>query len=295
MIRVQVPGKLVLVGEYAVLDGGPAAVMAVQQGVLGRYLPGPERRWQVPTDDRFVRPTLEAEDAPPGTYLFTDWNPLPLPGKAGLGGSAAAVVAAIVLAHAARGRGLPPAELAARAQAIHQQVQGSGSGVDVAAAALGGLLHFQQGRAEPRPHARFPTEPVVVYSGTSASTGPRVAHYTASRDRGAFVQRMTEAVHRFWEDPLGGLRAAQRALDQLQDAIGLPYWTPGLRRLVDLADRHGGVAKPSGAGGGDIAVALFADEDQREAYRLAAGAEGFIVLQTPIAGPALAEQEKNFG
>jgi phosphomevalonate kinase len=292
MIRVHAPGKLVLVGEYAVLEGGAAAVLAVQQGVTGRYWPGPALRWEVPSDDRFVRPVLEAEAAPAGTYAFSDWNPIPLPGKPGLGGSAAAVVAATALAHAARGAPLTPAALAARAQAAHPRIQGSGSGIDVAAAALGGLLHFCQGQASPRSLAQFPTAPVVVYSGSSSSTGPRVAHYLASPDRGGFPREMADAVARFWEDPIGGLRDALSALDRLQEQIGLPYWTPGLRRLVALAAQQGGAAKPSGAGGGDVAVALFPTDDQREAYRRAVAREGFVVLETPIAGPALAEQEQ---
>ena len=55
------PGKLFLVGEYAVLDGAPAVVAAVDRGVRCEAWPGGEGlRIETPTgDDRFARPALE--------------------------------------------------------------------------------------------------------------------------------------------------------------------------------------------------------------------------------------------
>ena len=37
---VSAPGKLILIGEYGVLAGGPAVVAAVDRRVIGRFLPG---------------------------------------------------------------------------------------------------------------------------------------------------------------------------------------------------------------------------------------------------------------
>ena len=54
--RIQVPGKLVLIGEYAVLDGAPAWVAAVDRGVTCEVWEG--EGIEVPQDDRFVRAAL---------------------------------------------------------------------------------------------------------------------------------------------------------------------------------------------------------------------------------------------
>jgi phosphomevalonate kinase len=54
--------------------------------------------------------------------------------------------------------------------------------------------------------------------------------------------------------------------------------TPSLARVAALAEAHGGGAKPSGAGGGDVALAFFADEDRAEAFRGACRLEGLTLV-----------------
>jgi phosphomevalonate kinase len=49
-----------------------------------------------------------------------------------------------------------------------------------------------------------------------------------------------------------------RLLDQLGVAAQAPIVTDVFKRAADLAKELGGAAKPSGAGGGDIGVAMFA-------------------------------------
>ena len=68
----------------------------------------------------------------------------PPPPKLGLGGSAAACVLAVRAACLAQGRPLKPVEAAALAVPAHWAAQGgSGSGADVAASALGGMLEVR--------------------------------------------------------------------------------------------------------------------------------------------------------
>lgn len=270
------PGKLVLVGEYAVLDGGPALVMAIDRGVRCDVQPGgDDLRILTPDgDDRFVRPALAT--AAPGIYRFTAWNPVDLPGKPGFGGSAAACVAACVAA------GRP----ATHARAIHHRVQGGGSGIDVAASAHGGTLRFEQGRVEA---AQAPV-PAVVYSGCSARTGPRVQRYRAwaarSPDHASFLADSAALVEAFASDPVAAARAAFALLSDMAAAADLPYLTPALSRIAELAQRHGGGAKPSGAGGGDVAVAWFHDAADQAAFLAACRREGLstiTVAQAPAA------------
>jgi phosphomevalonate kinase len=261
-------GKLVLLGEYAVVDGGAALVLAVAQGVRCTVSPAAVLEIETPAgDDRFARAALAAIGAPHARYRFSDREPLTTPGKPGFGGSAAATVAAL---RAGGFRGTR-AELTALGMQVHQGVQGSGSGVDVAAAAHGGGLRFQRGQCEP---LQLPT-PVVVYTGESASTGPRVERYRSWADRAQFVERSDTLVDQFLTDPMGVTREAWRLLTEMADAAGIPYRTPAIDQLVAMAEAAGGAAKPSGAGGGDSVVALVPDA---ESFASSVRGAGFHVL-----------------
>ncbi len=266
---VHAPGKLVLMGEYAVLDGGQALVLAIDRGVRCAVWSG-RGPLQIDTpdgDDRFVRPALEGQT---GRFVFSDWNPVSLPGKPGFGGSAAACVAACVAA------GRPATD----AFAIHRRVQGSGSGVDVASAVSGGLLHIHGGTSTPLPP---PAPPTVIYSGASARTGPRVEIYRAWAGRAAFVADSDALVAAYADAPVAALAAAGDRLEAMAAEAGLPYRTPALDRIRALARDHGGAAKASGAGGGDCAIALLPDPDAERAFILACQSEGLPGISVRVA------------
>jgi len=274
-LRVLAPGKVVLVGEFAVLDGAPAVVAAVDRGVVCRVEHAGALAIETAEDDRFVRRALEAVRAPPARYVFADSNPVPGGGKLGLGGSAAATVAAVV---AGTGGRWAPADVQRIAQEVHAEVQGSGSGVDVAASVYGGVLRYEAG-AVTRLEAVAPS---VVFTGVSAETAPRIARYLAWPDREAFVREMRAAVDAFPADPVRALREAGTLLRSMAHEAGIPYWTPAIDTLVRLAEEHGGAAKPSGAGGGDVVVALFPDADRSGAWERAATSAGFLLIPVKI-------------
>ncbi len=269
---VDVPGKVVLVGEYAVLDGGTAVVAAVNIGVSCIVTPANTRRHHTPGDDRFAAAALDAVNAPAGIYTFSDFNAPKLQGKAGLGASAATVVAALIAAGVAK-----PWPLAAQ---IHRRVQGSGSGIDVAASCFGGVLSFNGTDVR----ALQPVAPVIVWSGSSASTGPRVAQFLAWKDRRRFLAQMAGAVAVFDADPVSSLCAARAALAEMARDSGVDWATPAHDQIAAEAAACGGAAKPSGAGGGDIAVALFPDADREAHFRRRMQALGFPVLNATLSG-----------
>jgi phosphomevalonate kinase len=278
-MRVVAPGKLVLLGEYAVLDGAPSVVLAVDRGVVCEVSPSDALSIETPTgDDRFVRAALVAVSAPPACYRFSDARPVPGP-KVGLGGSAAATVAAVVAGRGSAEGAFPVA------LAVHRQVQGSGSGIDVAASVFGGLLRYEAELATPLSVSLCLS---VVYSGQSAQTGPRVERYLAQADRREFVADSRALVDSFPSDPVGALRSSGRLLRRMALDARLDYWTRGIDKLVSLAFIYGGGAKPSGAGGGDIVVALFPDDESRLAFEGAACGEGFDVIDaSPAPGVTL--------
>jgi phosphomevalonate kinase len=58
------------------------------------------------------------------------------------------------------------------------------------------------------------------------------------------------------------IRAGGAAVAVLGRAVGVPLETALHRRIAVLAAARGGAAKPTGAGGGDLALAVFADPAQ---------------------------------
>ena len=228
--------------------------------------------------DAFTRAALDAVHAPSGLYRFSDHNPVQTSGKAGLGGSGASVVAAVVAGSRRGGHDLSPSDVADIAMRVHREVQGGGSGIDILASAHGGVLRVQDQRVRPGPII----EPVIVYSGTSARTGPRVQQYMALSRRRAFVQMSTDIVDDFASDPVAALGENRALLEAMAQRAGIDYRTPALDRIIDLADDCGGAAKPSGAGGGDVAIALFADSSDAFDFRLRCAQDGFVVLPVRI-------------
>jgi phosphomevalonate kinase len=274
---LRAPGKLVLMGEYAVLDGAPAIVLAVNRGVAVRVEAAAGLHIETPDgDDRFVRGALAGQR---GAFRFSAWNPVEgIAGKPGFGGSAAACVVACLAA------GRPVEE----AYALHFAAQGSGSGVDVAASAHGGMLRFVRPSAPcaaPTLRSLPPLRPVVVWSGQSARTGPRVANYQTWGGRADFADESTALVDSFIEQPIQAMRAARRALEAMAEDAGLAYRCPGIDRAIALAEDLGGAAKASGAGGGDCAVAILPDAEAEAAYLSALQNNGLQVISIEIAGP----------
>lgn len=266
-MRVIAPGKLVLTGAYAVLEGAPAIVAAV---------------------DRYA----VADARSPGKI---DVRALQDAGgqKLGLGSSAASIVASFGARALARGD--DPRHAAVRneifrsARDAHQRQQGGGSGVDVAASVHGGVLRYTVLR--PSPSSRPPQSPAsssgsagrrfetsihavdsppglvlaAFWSGTSARTSDLLARVDALRARGGAVAVFTalRGVAEEAADAIGDAgrfvqRAAAfgRALAALGDAADAPIVPPAFAELSALAEREGAAFFPSGAGGGDVAVWL---------------------------------------
>jgi phosphomevalonate kinase len=132
---------------------------------------------------------------------------------------------------------------------------------------------------------------VAVYSGASAQTGPRVQAYRswATRAPGAhaaFVRASRDLLRAFGEAPMEALSAGYDLLRAMGADAGLDYDTPALARIAEIARAHGGAAKPSGAGGGDVAVAAFHEADARDAFQRACAREGLSPIPVDVAPAA---------
>jgi len=305
------PGKMMWIGEYVVLDGAPAVVAAVDRGVSvvreGDHPTGTvrtslgETTWALDAvpdrpETRLVRAvlgTLTALGLPaPTGRWFVDSSALSHDDKLGLG-SSGAVAAALVAAWAP---GLAPTDALDAALEAHHAFQGRvGSGSDVIASALGGLVHVQRGESPRRLPAPADLDHVAIATGVAADTRVMVRQMKAFRDADpdgaaplfadltraatAGVDALADGDARRWIDAVRAFADAERALTR---ASGVPIVSAPVDRAMAAAEHAGWTAKPSGAGGGDVVVAFAVDGD-RDALDAAVRSAGLTPISLALA------------
>jgi phosphomevalonate kinase len=326
-LSASAPGKIVVAGEYAVLDGAPAIAMAVNRRATARIMtPGDGATHSVTgpghtasigrfsdTGDRIAWVEGGADygvvdavwrelgaSAGRGVRLELDTRAFSCPetgGKLGLGSSAAITVA---LAAAVAAFAAPGADVASVAQRAHRRLQGgAGSGVDVAVALAGGLLEYRVQDAAIRAR-EWPAglEFAVFWSGVAASTTERLARlaeHPSRRSRRELVEA-AERTARAWRggacaDVLAALAGYTGVLRRFSDEHDLGVFAAGHAGLVEAAPGDV-VYKPCGAGGGDLGVAFAADSAALERFASLAVTRGFSRLPLSLeADGVLLERE----
>jgi len=300
-MKTRAPGKIVISGAYAVLEGAPAIASAVDRFVVadaGKVAPSPTPE---------VVSAFEGAPAPAcdASALFVGEK------KLGLGASAAILVASLAARVVEERGALGDIGLATavfeRALRAHASAQGGGSGVDVAASAFGGTIAFRRGNERPQALAvKLPSDLTVEvwWSGKPASTRQLIGRVNALRERarGRYVKLIDAQAAAALDaeialtrgDSAAFLRSldAQRvALDALGAAAGAPIVDDSARALGDAAAALGGAALPAGAGGGDVLVfaglaasppefAALARTSGHERLELSLGARGVHVYSS---------------
>lgn len=294
-ITASAPGKVVLSGEYAVLDGAPAVCMAVDRRAIvtieehdeqwhkvvapglnaseGRFteirgdfewLAGSESYSLLEQVWRAVRPVTSSNLAfSLDTREFVDAKS---GHKIGLGSSAALAAA---LSFALCTKFAPAADTSQIAQSSHRNFQrGVGSGVDVACSLAGGVIeyrldHRQRFRLDWPDGLAFALLWSAVPSGTAGKIR-RLAQSDAQQSR-AELGNAAEHMATVWRDGsvqiiLEAYRAYTEVLRKFSDDHDLGIFDAGHGAMVDAANEMGLIYKPCGAGGGDIGIALAGDE-----------------------------------
>jgi len=326
-ILARAPGKLVALGEYAVLDGAPALVLAVDrycEASLGASEDGrchletraPDAHtWTfrvgepagVPLVDLICAPS--AAPAWRGTLdsqaFFSGAT------KLGLGSSAAALCAwaGAWSAYARSAGSAEPAPSLERLMALHRHFQGgSGSGLDIAASLLGGAIEFQLAAASvPRVGSvRMPNSVgfAGIFAGRSASTPELLARYRAwSADHPKQAAEAQRRLRSIAEDGCAAARGDDadaflkaitdygRGLQNLGVAIGAQIVTAEHRQIGAQAEHYGVAYKVSGAGGGDLGIAFAADLQALEAFKTSVASDGFQVVDFSLAERGLVVEE----
>ena len=298
------PGKVILLGEHAVVYGHPAVAASLNLGLRARCAWDPDGPLRLSVDapdvgasahdiplrlagpavpepllgtvvEAVARCVLDRPE-PSGAFSISLTSDLP-PGR-GMGSSAALAIATLKAVDGATGH--PSGALAARANRIEEIFHGTPSGVDCAVIARGGVLQFTKGApptVTPIPLAR-PVWVALLDSGAPGSTLEQVAGVRARRDA---APRVIDAL---FEEIAGLTRAGIDALERGATAELGPLFdrchaalaavgvsTPDLDALVRLARAHGALgAKLTGAGGGGLVLAL--GDGPEGAQRVADGA-----------------------
>jgi phosphomevalonate kinase len=306
-IIASAPGKVVLSGEYAVLNGAPAICMAVNRRAVVTIETTADEHHVVVAPGHVDEPRrflvrggvfgwLDSSDEfellehvwrasgirrRGGLSLRLDTSAFldPMHGwKTGIGSSAALSVAlAFALNELARSDG-DPVTVAHEGHLGFQD--GLGSGVDIATSVAGGLIEY---RMKNRTVSGLPMpaglECRLFWSGAPASTGKKLERLSSrgpqpSIDALVFsAERMASA----WESGSSGevlTRYSEyiKVLQEFSADHDLGVFDAGHDELTALAAAAGLVYKPCGAGGGDIGILLIND---------AARADEFIAESLP--------------
>jgi len=313
-VTARAPGKLFLLGEWAVLDGAPALVAAVDRHVVASVSPATDGLIVESTDGAGGRIDPACEPLPSGdagalaavarvmgttgARVRIDSRGLVVgERKLGLGRSAAALVAVT----AALDASAAPDVVLARALAANRVLQGGrGSGADVGASVHGGVVEARrdgEGLRVVRRALPAGLRLVAGWTGRSAHTAPLLERFAAGGGSRALdalhalAAAGVDAVARGDADAFRGCvdRYAD-ALGRLGDERGLPLVTPELAALVAAARGVGAVAKPSGAGAGDCGIALVRSENEAAAVRAAWRAAGIVPLDVAIAADGVTRE-----
>jgi diphosphomevalonate decarboxylase len=335
-IVASAPGKLVLLGEYAVLEGAPALAIATNRRarvelhrLLGRrceviapeidvagvelYLDehglpdwrgnGEAARKLTRLDQAIRGLAHEGVQLPPGhgfrlrldtSAFFVEVGGRRL--KLGLGSSAALTVALATALAGHAGRGAISADRRVWLECLlrlHRSGQGGhGSGVDVAASLVGGVILYRLlDGVHPEPsEVGWPAGlyTLYVWSGRPASTAAFLARLSAWRAEHAaeYQRRMDDliAIAYAAADGVRGnqpevvLDAAQKygtALEELGRASSVDIVSAEHARVARLARACGALYKPCGAGGGDMGVAFALEPERLQRLRVALAENGF--------------------
>jgi mevalonate kinase len=287
-------GKVILLGEHAVVHGSPALALAIDRGVrvtgekvsgpLTLSVPGKQNRIAAGDGSMEGRAlaALADEIGIPcnGAQLVAE---VAIPTRAGLGSSAALAAACTRALVSLFDVDISDVRLFEAVQSSERVFHGTPSGLDATVALNGGILAFSREHGM-RKITASPPPLLVVNSKECGDTKTTVAHFaerlTATGDEG------TRRLSRISQLVAQGIHALERAdLETLGTAMNenqahLSWFgvsTARLDGIIEMALRTGALgAKLTGGGGGGCAVVLTKPGDSKVSQTLAEA--GFEVM-----------------
>ncbi len=277
---MQVPGKIMLFGEYAVLDGALAVLTPVDRFVTCNVDPGgpepPLVRQLLPQGEREFEPIashLQAQfEGIKGRYLLDMRAFFDASGKLGLGSSAAGTVALARAFFEASHRTPSLEELFLTAQRAHRAAQGVGSGADIAVCCLQKLCAYrwdesnfygQFNELEDVGHLLDDVWAVVTQKPANTPSLVKQMKLYAQAHPQIYARHM-QAISDASEMGCNALKTndfymLQRAVYRGREALialskdaQIPVWSEVHQQVAQVLDPLGVPFKPTGAGVGDL-------------------------------------------
>ncbi len=281
-------GKIILIGEHAVVYGSRAIAAPVPLAVRARVVDDDDGVWLVVprwgveqrlrsdsskrhSFEQFAALTLEElglSDRSMRVEVYPE-----LPRAMGLGGSAAVAVAIIRAMDRHFNLGLSDDEVNALAFRCEQVAHGTPSGIDNTVATFGQPLIYRKGEP-PQIHTLSIPEPitfVIGMTGVESLTAKMVARVREGRERNrdvydtmfkgidAVAGQAIEALKRCDLQRLGELMNVNQGL---LNGLQVSSWE--LEELIQIARENGALgAKLTGGGGGGSMIALCPDSSER--------------------------------
>ncbi len=307
-ITVSAPGKLMLLGEHAVVYGRPCIVTAVNQRMkaIVELTDEPVFRLDAPdvslTDYQKPMDQVGVGDIPKGAKFveialknFIEKHPIQrglnvttsseFSSQFGFGSSSASAVCVIKALSEITKANLDHRAIFDLAYKTVLDIQGKGSGFDVAAAVYGGTLYFLTGGKEIEPLNVASIPLVVGYSGIKADTVTLMDQVLEkAKKEPAIVEGIYDSIGKLVEQAKVALLGKDWA--RLGDLMNrnqklLKELGVSIKKLDEmiLAARNAGAygAKLSGAGGGDCMIAI-APEDKIAAIKAGITSAGGQVI-----------------
>lgn len=288
-------GKVILLGEHAVVHGCPAIAVGIERGVTANATVAKHDLLQLSPWDLALRPDPKGNEplqrafaaalalypARPSLEVNAQVD---LPAGAGLGCSAAIGVAILDAIDETLGIERSRTELATAALAWEKVFHGNPSGIDNTMSAVGGVALYRKGDALRPLRSNKPLQLVVGYSGESSSTKEMVASVGRQlQSDPTRVNKAFEGIEVLVRNAKLAIEAGDHvALGQLLDLnhtilSSLMLCTTKLDDMCQAARRAGALgAKMTGAGGGGCMFALAPKRDEALRLRDVLGEGSFV-------------------
>lgn len=293
VIKISAPGKLMLFGEHSVMFGKPCIVTAVDQRMTLVAIPTEERKLKIEAPDigiighqreldslrvvangpkgvRFVETAVKVFNEKFGLPFGVDVETKSAFETSGLGSSSASTVCTVKALAELTGNRLSKRELFDISYKTVLEVQGTGSGFDLAAAIWGGTLYYLYGgeKIEPIKIDKLPL--VITHSGIKAETPAMVSSVKQKHKEN---RKVMDGIFKLMEEITDSAKQGLERKDYkevgelaninqgLLEALGVGC--AELSRLIFAARNSGAYgAKLSGAGGGDCMYAIVANRNK---------------------------------
>ncbi|MDG1123887.1 MAG: hydroxymethylglutaryl-CoA reductase, degradative [Pseudomonadales bacterium] len=292
-------GKIILLGEHAVVYGRPAIALPIPLAVEAAIRKGGDGinvvipRWGVEQKVRVTNPGFTGIIAQMLEQLGLDKENMTIevfphiPRAMGLGGSSALAVAIIRAIDHAYKLGLNDGRINELAFECEKAAHGTPSGVDNTVATYGSPLYYQRRDEQPlfsTVKLGQPLELVIGMTGKESLTADTVAKVRASWQQ--YPERYETIFDQIGHLTMSASDAVKSGqLNELGELMNLCHGylnalqlsTPELEEMIHVARQNGAVgAKLTGGGGGGSMIALCPDSSA--AVKAAIEAAGFRTL-----------------